>query len=340
MRREIPKYEDEKCDTYELAKAISPAIYLYSIGFEAFEWQRIVASSKSNRVILLCSRQAGKSTIVSSIPCHTAKYVDKSLNLVIAPTEDQAKEDILKIKDFIAHDPTYPDLKRDGSDIIQLDNGSRIIVVVATDKACRGYSKPNTVVLDEASRIPDVIYKSGVVPMMNNNKKGRVFMLSTPFGRAGFFYDTWTRQTNTWTKMFVRTPYDVDPSNSLRLIDAEPEREFKERCAAQGIIGLYSPNHADRAGQQEILEEIGETQYQQEFCCDFVEINGQVFRDADLKRYFENRGTPWNSPATRFVPEGQRLAVGAEGFTSSAAPTATASGAAALTPKKLGGKYF
>ncbi len=323
-------------DMWEILKTIRPDLYLSGIGFRAFEWQRKVACSKSNRVILLCSRQAGKSTIVSSIPCHTAKYVDKSLNLVIAPTEDQAKEDILKIKDFIAHDPTYPALKRDGSDIIQLENGSRIIVVVATDKACRGYSKPNTVVLDEASRIPDVIYKSGVVPMMNNNKKGRVFMLSTPFGRAGFFYDTWTRQTDTWMKIFVRTPYDVDPSNSLNLIDAEPEEVFKRECAAQGIIGLYSPNHADRAGQQEILEEIGETQYQQEFCCDFVEINGQVFRDADLKRYFQNHGTPWNSPATKIViPE--RLAVGAEDD-SITSPTAT--GATALTPKKLGGKYF
>lgn len=310
-----------RCSFYDIARASSPSVYLQSIGFNAFKWQKIVASTSSTRIILLCSRQAGKSTIVSSIPCHTAKYQSGSLNIVIAPTEDQAKEDILKIKDFIAHDPTYPHLKRDGSDIIALDNGSRIIVVVATDRGARGYSRPRTVVLDEASRIPDVVYKSGVVPMMNNNPQGKVFMLSTPFGRTGFFYDTWTRQSSTWQKIFVRTPYDVDPSDSLRLIKAEPEEVFKERCAREGIIGLYSPNHESCEGQQEILEEIGETQYQQEFCCDFVEINGQVFRDADLKRYFDNAGTPWQGRTVlRAVEE--------------------TSGLSALTPKSIGGRYF
>lgn len=305
---------------YDIARASSPSVYLQSIGFNAFLWQRIVASTSATRIILLCSRQAGKSTIVSSIPCHTAKYQSGSLNIVIAPTEDQAKEDILKIKDFIAHDPTYPHLKRDGSDIIALDNGSRIIVVVATDRGARGYSRPRTVVLDEASRIPDVVYKSGVVPMMNNNPKGKVFMLSTPFGRTGFFYDTWTRQSKRWQKIFVRTPYDVDPYNSLKLVDAEPEENFKKKCAKDGIIGLYSPNHESLEGQQEILEDIGETQYQQEFCCDFVEINGQVFRDADLKRYFENVGTPWQGKTVTAVGEENEVA--------------------ALTPKSIGGRYF
>lgn len=279
----------------EMAAATKPSVYLQQIGFQAFEWQNIVASTLSNRIILLCSRQAGKSTIVSSIPCHTAKYQSGSLNIVIAPTEDQAKEDILKIKDFIAHDPTYPELKRDGSDVIALDNGSRIIVVVATDRSARGYSKPRTVVLDEASRIPDVVYKSGVVPMMNHNPQGKIYMLSTPFGKTGFFYNTWTRKTKTWTKIFVRTPYDVDPMNSLNLVDAEPEEDFREQCAEQGIIGLYSPNHANIDEQLAILEEVGETQYQQEFCCDFVEMEGQVFRDVDLARYFAEKANPFIS---------------------------------------------
>ena len=294
----IERAENSEANMFECVKKMRPDIYLGSIGFRAFKWQLTVVNCKSKRIILLCSRQAGKSTIVSSIPCHTAKYHEGSLNIVIAPTEDQAKEDILKIKDFIAHDPTYPELKRDGSDVIALDNGSRIIVVVATDRSARGYSKPRTVVLDEASRIPDVVYKSGVVPMMNHNPQGKIYMLSTPFGKSGFFYNTWTRDSKTWTKIFARTPYDVDPMDSMNLIDAEPEEEFSRRCAAQGIIGLYSPNHANREEQLAILEEVGETQYQQEFCCDFVEMEGQVFRDADLARYFAAKGTPFESAMT------------------------------------------
>lgn len=313
-------------DYYDTVKASYPPRYLKSIGFNAFNWQNIVASSPSHRIILLCSRQAGKSTIVSSIPCHTAKYQPGSLNIVIAPTEDQAKEDILKIKDFIAHDPDYPHLKRDGSDVIALDNGSRIIVVVATDRSARGYSRPRTVVLDEASRIPDVVYKSGVVPMMNHNPQGRIYMLSTPFGKTGFFYDTWTRPTDTWTKIFVRTPYDVDPSSSLNLIDAIPEEEFSAECRERGIIGLYSPNHAHLDEQLAILEEVGQTQYQQEFCCEFVEMDGQVFRDSDLARYFAGKASPYVGPLTK-TADGDITIAGEERV-------------AAVTPRSIGGRYF
>lgn len=303
-------------DMKELACALSINVYLKSIEFNPFPWQEEVVKYTGNKIILLCSRQAGKSTIVSAVPCHSAKYYPGSLNIVIAPKEDQAVEDILKIKDFIAHDPTYPRLTRSGSDIIALENGSRILIVIATDNAARGYSKPRVVLLDEASRIPDVVYKSGVIPMLNNSPSSKLYILSTPFGQEGFFYEIWTRRTSRWKKIFVRTPWDPSPEDPQLLVPAIPESEFSALCAADGVVGMYSPNHADREYQTGILEEIGVSQYRQEFCCDFVERDGQVFAYEDINRLFGERVAP--------MPSHDSLG--------------TAAGV--LAPKSIGGRFF
>ena len=63
----------ERYDIGELAKSLSPSLYLKSLGFKAFDWQNMVVESKEKRLILMCSRQAGKSTIVSSMPCQIGR---------------------------------------------------------------------------------------------------------------------------------------------------------------------------------------------------------------------------------------------------------------------------
>ncbi len=304
-------------DIRELALGLSLNEYLKHMGFNPFPWQTAIANDSSKRVILLCSRQAGKSTFVSSIPCHTAKYQPGSLSLIIAPTEDQAIEDVIKVKNFIAHDPTYPRLVRNGSDYIELANKSRIIIVVATDTAARGYSKPRVVMLDEASRIPDIVYKSGVIPMMTNNPDGRIYMLSTPFGQAGFFYETWANKPN-WSKYFVRTPWTVNPDDPFHVYPLCTEQEFKAQFNGSGIHAFFSPNHSNYEIECGNLSEQGIVQYQQEFCCDFVEMNGQVFSYEDMNRFFgeDQRTMP--------MPVHGDLGMAA----------------GALVPKAVGGKYF
>lgn len=101
----------------------------------------------------------------------------------------------------------------------------------------------------------------------------------------------------------------------MELFPAMPEAEFRRQCAAEGVLGMYSPNHADKEYQTGILEEIGITQYRQEFCCDFVEKAGQVFAYEDISRFFGNRVEPMAEP---------RLD--------------SASGS--LVPKAIGGRFF
>jgi hypothetical protein len=56
-------------------------------------------------------------------------------------------------------------------------------------------------VVDESARTPDELYLS-VRPMLAVSG-GRVVLLSTPFGRRGFFFDTWAAGGAEWLKIQV-----------------------------------------------------------------------------------------------------------------------------------------
>ena len=258
--------------------------YVKSLGFTPFPWQSGVLSSRHRRKHINGARQSGKSTIVSAVPCHSAKYYPNSLSIILAPTEKQATEDILKVKEFIALDPTYPDLVRDSQEELALDNGSRILVIPATERSARGYSNPRVVVLDEASRIPDVVYKSGVRPMLTDNPDCEMFVISTPNGKQGFFYES--SKSDRFERYEIRSPWAVDPGDSWNLTHYTEEGAYQEMMAKRNIAAWFSPRHYNLQEQLENLEAMGMQQYQQEYCCEFVEQEDMVFSYEELDRVF------------------------------------------------------
>jgi hypothetical protein len=259
--------------------------YVSSLGFPLFPWQGKLLDSHTRRKSVNGSRQSGKSTIVSSIPCHTAKYVPGSLSIVLAPTERQAQEDIIKVKDFISADKAYPELTRESQDGIELANGSRIIVIPATERSARGYSKPRVIVMDEASRILDVVYKSGIRPMLTDNPECEMFSISTPNGKQGFFYEAHTGRGR-WERYEIRSPWTVDPDDEWNLLEAIPEEQYQAEMQAKGIRSWYSPRHWNKDEQLENLIAMGRQQYQQEYCCEFVEQEDMVFSYDDIEKAF------------------------------------------------------
>ena len=57
--------------------------------------------------------------------------------------------------------------------------------------------------LDEAARIDDELY-TAVRPMIAVSG-GRLLLLSSPFGRRGFFYRTWELGGPEWTRVRIRS---------------------------------------------------------------------------------------------------------------------------------------
>src|SRR5262249_22666896 len=73
--------------------------------------------------------------------------------------------------------------------VLELANGSRIVSLPGREQTIRSFSGVNLLVLDEAARIPDDLYRS-VRPMLAVSR-GRLVAPSTPFGQRGWFYEEW-----------------------------------------------------------------------------------------------------------------------------------------------------
>ncbi|MGP8205931.1 MAG: terminase large subunit domain-containing protein, partial [Acidimicrobiales bacterium] len=94
-------------------------------------------------------------------------------------------------------------LRGDGSNRISLQfpNGSRIIGIPGREATLRGYSAVSLLIIDEASRVEDAVYKA-LRPMLAVGD-GDLWLLSTPFGKRGFFYENWTAGGEEWVRVQV-----------------------------------------------------------------------------------------------------------------------------------------
>lgn len=266
--------------------------YIKGLGFDPFPWQEAILESKCRRIIINAARQSGKSTITSTDPCWIAKYRDKSLSIVLAPTESQSQDDMRKIQQFIRRDPYYPKYDPASTHVNVRENESLISVVPATQSA-RGKSQPAVVILDEASQIEDLIYTEVVTPMFTAND-GRLILLSTPYGKKGFFFDIFNnpRPNDPWERYEVRSPWQpIQTPNGLDLIpymDGD-EKAYQEERAKKGIRAWFSPRHYDYEEQLEKLFDMGIRKYQQEYCCEFVETETSVFSYDEISRMFSGK---------------------------------------------------
>ena len=125
----------------DLEASFDPCLYIESLNSgmikKLYEWQSLVIRSTAQFILINGARRAGKSAVISTIPTHTAKTKPHSITLIIAPTQKQSLEDMRYVKQLARGDAQYPRLVRDSDSQIELSNGSRIIVLPATEVAAR-----------------------------------------------------------------------------------------------------------------------------------------------------------------------------------------------------------
>jgi hypothetical protein len=187
----------------DLARALDPVWLARDAGIEPDDWQARVLRSSARQIILNCARQSGKSTISAILGLHMAVYTPRSLTLLLARKLDQAKELFLKLK-VPFHDMEMPpaEIEQESAIRVELDNGSRIIALPGKAEGLRGFSAVNLLICDEAAYIPDSTYYS-VRPMLATSN-GRIVLMSTPFGRRGFFHETWVNGGPSWHREEIR----------------------------------------------------------------------------------------------------------------------------------------
>jgi Terminase large subunit, T4likevirus-type, N-terminal len=242
---------------HDLKLAMDRVSFAKGLGLEPDPWQEDLLRSTSERVLLNCCRQSGKSTMTAIIALHRALYHPGSLILCLAPALRQSQELFGKVSGFYRDlgRPVPPQGERKLS--LELQNGSRIITLPGSEKTIRGFSGAGLLLVDEASRVDDGLYYA-IRPMLAVSG-GSLMMLTTPYGKRGVFYEEWVGGSSAWER------YEVPAFQCPRISEAFLE---EERAVLPSWV------------------------FRQEYECSFEETDDQVFTQEMVERAVTSEVTP------------------------------------------------
>jgi hypothetical protein len=238
-------------------RTLSPVTLAAHAGFTLDAWQRAVLLSDAHQIILLVTRQGGKSTVSSIRALHRALYTPASLVLLLAPSYRQSKELFRKVKDALAALPFSAPVASESALELEFTNLSRIVALPGKEATIRGFSGVSLLIVDEASRVPDELYQA-IRPMLAVSG-GDILLLSTPFGKRGFFFEEWEQSGAAWHRT------KITATECPRIT---PEFLEQERRQIPDFI------------------------FRQEYMCEFVETIDQVFRYDDIQRALDPKVEP------------------------------------------------
>jgi hypothetical protein len=219
-------------------------------------WQQEQLQSSASRMLLLCSRQAGKSTVAAALALRVALLRPRSPVLLLSPSQRQSGELYRKILDLFRAVGRPVGVVAESALRLELANGSRIVSLPGDEKNIRGYSGVAMLIIDEAARVRDDLYYS-VRPMLAVSQ-GQLVALSTPFGKRGWFHDEWHSQAD-WVRVMVTAP----------------------QCPRITEAFLAEERRA-----------LGERWFRQEYLCSFEDTVDAVFAYEDIQAAFSDNIEP------------------------------------------------
>jgi Terminase large subunit, T4likevirus-type, N-terminal len=228
-------------------------------GIEPDKWQVDVLRSEAPGILLNCSRQSGKSHVGALIGAWTALY-DPGPVLCVSRIQGQAQllfRSLVNIWQRVG-EPVPADAE--SRMYLELRNGSRVAALPGAEESIRGWSAVKLLLIDEASRVPDPLYRA-LRPMLATSA-GRQIAMSTPFGKRGWWYEAiQDRAQSGW--LYVELPAEDCPRIS-------PEFLAEERRT------------------------MGYWWYEQEYGCRFLDAQAQVFRSEDIEAAFAEPYATWD----------------------------------------------
>lgn len=241
----------------DLAAALDPVIFSRRVGLDPDPWQADLLRSDAPEILLNCSRQSGKSTTTGTLAVHTALYEPRSLILLLSPGLRQSGELFRKCA------AVYKDAGRpvpsdsETALTLTLENGSRIVSLPGKDGTVRGFSGVRLIVIDEAAWVMDPLYYA-IRPMLAVSG-GRLVIMSTPFGKRGFFHHEWTEGGPGWKR--IRVPAEQCPRIAPAFLANERARMPLAR-------------------------------YEQEYGCVFGDLDGSMFSYEMIQAALDDEVTP------------------------------------------------
>lgn len=226
----------------QLRMACDPVeLFRHAIG-EPDPWQVAVLRSTAPQVILNTSRQAGKSSVLAAKVAHRLLFRPPARVAIVGPSLFQALLSFGEVSRTIVRVARPSVYERETRVVLELRNGSKCWALPGTERTVRGLAALDVLVVDEAGRIDDALI-AGVRPMLAV-KAGTLILASTPWARAGTFYETWTQGGDDWERHTVPAP--LVPRLSTEFLE-------RERRA------------------------LGDRAYNREYMCQFATLEGGVF---------------------------------------------------------------
>jgi hypothetical protein len=205
--------------------------------------QTAVLDTPTQNAILCCTRQWGKSTLCAIKALHFALNHPATTTLIASPSLRQSSEFLAKAAAFLdlLRIPRRSDGVNERS--LLLPNRARLVAIPANQETTRGYS-PSLLLIDEAGFVPLDVFHA-LLPSLAATR-GALWLLSTPNGQSGFFYDTWHAALSdpAWTT------FKVPATDCPRIAP-------------------------DFLAQQRFL--LGEDVFKSEYLCEFTAAPGQMF---------------------------------------------------------------
>lgn len=168
--------------------ALDPTSAFRRAGLTPDPWQAEFLADPSLRRTILACRRSGKTTAAAVDTLAHCLTRPRALAMVFSPTRRQSQEFVRNCLDFDAALGRPVRRVRDNLSEVEWANGSRLLSLPDAQRGVVGFT-PTRVVIDEASRVSDPLYKS-VRPMLALGAS--LLTLSTPFGKRGWFFETWT----------------------------------------------------------------------------------------------------------------------------------------------------
>jgi len=233
-----------------IALALDPAMLFEICGLVPDPWQQELLRSTAPRILLNCCRQAGKSTTVAALALHTAIFQAESVILLLSRSQRQSSELFRKVLGFFqaveARAEKIARVAARSASRLELTNGSRILSLPGQEGTLRSYSGVRLLIIDEAARVSTDLYRA-VRPMLAVSG-GRLILLSTPFGRRGFYYQAYADPVAHWHRFEVRA--EQVPRISRAFLDEERRTLGRSwfnqeyACSFEAVEGLVYPDFA------------------------------------------------------------------------------------------------
>lgn len=176
--------------------------------------KRVLKSLEKNRfVVVLSSRQSGKTTVMTIYSLWTACFQSDKSIMIIANKEDTAITILRRIRMAYEQLPNWlkPGVKQWGKTEVIFSNDSRIVISTTTSTAARGETI-NVLIVDEMAFIPphllDPFWKS-VIPIVSSSRNTKIFVVSCVTKETYVFTPSGIKQVSDFIDLNKNGAYQI-----------------------------------------------------------------------------------------------------------------------------------